>query len=493
MTRSHSRHLLLIATMLVASLFPLWVAPHRLEHLNDDTYITLTYAKSLAAGRGFVFNHPPATLGTTSPLLTLLVAAGAALLPAIDASHIAVFLTALCWGGIAWLFYLFRRHLDLEDWQAAVIGLVIMASGWVGFLGMEAYLFAFLLTLSMVLFYRRAWLLAGGGVGLLFLARGEGALVLPLLIASSLLWNRPKRISYQALRPALLILAGFLIPLSLWSIYAQLSFGRILPATLGVKMAQGQSGFWLSFPTRLLRWIPQWERQFAPGNLPILNSWWLLILLGLGYTVTKGRKWLLLLAWLASYTVAYSALQVAAYWWYQLPILFVLQILAALGLIQLAQVITGGTGSLGTARQITATTLIVLTLFLLVRPRINQVLAHAGDSRAPSYLALCQWIEENTRPSQSIAYVEVGYLGYFTDNRIIDLMGLTTPDIASHIARRDFAWGFWHHEPDYFVYRQDFDWALGQIRADPRFEHQYDSVATLPGPGEADFIIYAHQ
>jgi hypothetical protein len=121
------------------------------------------------------------------------------------------------------------------------------------------------------------------------------------------------------------------------------------------------------------------------------------------------------------------------------------------------------------------------------------VLAHAGDSRAPSYLALCQWIEENTRPSQSIAYVEVGYLGYFTDNRIIDLMGLTTPDIASHIARRDFAWGFWHHEPDYFVYRQDFDWALGQIRADPRFEHQYDSVATLPGPGEADFIIYAHQ
>jgi peptidoglycan/LPS O-acetylase OafA/YrhL len=68
--------------LLAASLFPLWVASHQ-QHkfLNDDTYITLTYAKSLVNGRGFVFNHPPPTLGTTSPLLALMVAGLAMALP----------------------------------------------------------------------------------------------------------------------------------------------------------------------------------------------------------------------------------------------------------------------------------------------------------------------------------------------------------------------------------------------------------------------------
>jgi hypothetical protein len=70
--------------VLLMSFFPLWVAYHHQLALNDDTYITLTYAKSLAAGRGFVFNHPPATFGTTTPLLTFIVAGLSLLLPGVE-------------------------------------------------------------------------------------------------------------------------------------------------------------------------------------------------------------------------------------------------------------------------------------------------------------------------------------------------------------------------------------------------------------------------
>ena len=88
------------------------------------------------------------------------------------------------------------------------------------------------------------------------------------------------------------------------------------------------------------------------------------------------------------------------------------------------------------------------------------------------------------------SFIEVGYLGYYTDNRIVDLAGLVVPDIVPYIAEGDFAWGFWHHQPDYYIYLSDFDWALGSIRADPRFDQQYQLKATLPGPREIDFAVY---
>ena len=493
MTKSDSWRFLSIALLLGASIFPLWVATHRFHSLNDDTYITLTYAKSLAAGRGFVFNYPPATLGTTSPLLTLLVAALSIVLPWMETDQIAVLFTALCWTAMVWVIFLFRRRLGLENWQAAVMGLVLVASGWVNFLGMEAYLFAFLLILSLALFNSRQWLLAGGSVGLLFLARGEGILMLPLLVAGYLIWTRPKQMTLQTTRPALLIAAGFLIPAAIWSAYAQTTFGSILPLTLKVKMAQGQSGLWLSFPTRLLRWIPQWEEQFAPAELPILNFWWLLVLIGTVVVFTRRKKWLLLLAWMGVYITGYTLLQVAGYWWYQLPILFVLQILAAMGLIRVVEAARGIGGHTPWKGRVTAAILVLFTVGLLLAPRIDQVQSQNGDSRAPSYLALCHWLAVHTEPAQSVAFVESGYLGYYTDNQIIDLAGLTAPDITPHIAKRDFAWGFWLHEPDYFIYLPDFDWALRGIRADPKFEQIYRPVATLPGPRETDFVIYAHR
>lgn len=483
----------MVATLALASLFPFWVAAHRTQSLSDDAYITLTYAKSLADGRGFVFNHPPATQGTTSPLLALLVAALAVLFPWMEINHLAVLFTALCWAGIPWVIYLFRRSLHLADWQAMVMGLVVIASGWVDFLGMEAYLFALLLVLGVGLFFSRHWFLAGLGVGFLFLARGEGALLLPLMLAACAIWNRPGRLDREFTRPLLCLAAGFLVPFLAWGAYALVTFGSVLPATLVVKMAQARSGLWPSFPQRLLEWAPQWESQFAPGGWLTLNLWWLLVILGVYFAASKSRRWLLFLAWMGIYIIGYSVLQVAAYWWYQLPILFVLQLFAALGLIQLVLLAAALPGKYQPAGKTLAVLAIVLVSGWLLFSRVDQVLSHEGDIRASSYLDLCRWLDQNTQPTRSVAFIEVGYLGYYTENRIVDLTGLTTPDIVEHVAESDFAWGFWQHEPDYYVYLADFDWVLGPILQDPDFERKYRPVAVIPGPQEADFVVYAHQ
>lgn len=193
--------------------------------------------------------------------------------------------------------------------------------------------------------------------------------------------------------------------------------------------------------------------------------------------------------WTGLYILGYSLLRVSAYEWYQLPILFVLNLFFALGTIEIVGILMKYLKPKVLALA-TSAILTGLLLVVLARPTLEEVSAREGDIRGESYIGLSRWFRDNTKDSQSIAYIEIGYLGYFTDNRIIDLAGLTTPDIVAHVAEKDFTWGFWHYLPDYYVHLPDFDWALSGIRADARFTLRYKKVATLPGPGSASFIVY---
>ncbi len=476
----------------MGSLIPLWIAYQTPVFLNDDSYITLTYAKNIANGDGFVFNHPPATQGTTTPLFTIFVGYLAKILPTVNIPTLAVFFSAFCWIGIVWIMFLFRKAWELSECQAVIIGFVIIASGFVSFLGMEAYLFAFLLVMSFSLFQNKNYFLAGFAAGFLFLTRGEGVLVLfVLLLFNALFFLRHEKFSQShAIKSFFYIILGFSIPVSLWFIYAYGTFGHLLPNTLAAKSAQGQSGLWSSLPHRLTyEWIPVWGKQFQIADVSFLNWWWLLILIGVGSVIVRHRKWLMFIIWIVAYIVGYTILQVAAYWWYQLPILFVLQLFFALGLVQIVEWLTEYIPSQKISIGISIS-FVMFTLFLLSKP-IQNYANYQGDTRGESYVRLSEWLNENTQPSESVAYIEIGYLGFYTSNRIIDLAGLVEPTITPHISEGDFTWGFWQYEPDYYVYLPDFDWALTDIRTNPEFDRWYQPVAELPGPEETTtFVIY---
>jgi hypothetical protein len=134
--------------------------------------------------------------------------------------------------------------------------------------------------------------------------------------------------------------------------------------------------------------------------------------------------------------------------------------------------------------------LVVLLLAVLAKSTVVAMLSYKGDTRGQSYTNLSRWFREHAKNSESIAFIEIGYLGYYTDNRVIDLAGLIVPDIVPHVAQKDFVWGFWQYQPDYYIYLPDYDWMLAEIRSDPRFERQYRPVASLQGPRDTDFVIY---
>jgi hypothetical protein len=537
-----------VVVLAVASLVPLWAALRHNGYVNDDVFITLTFAKNLSQGNGFIYNHPPAIQGTTTPLLTLLIAGLKLLFTGVEIPKLDVYLTAFCWVGVIWTFFLFRKYWALDHWQATILGLVLIASGSMVYLGMEVYLFFFLLALCFSLFLAKKFIWAGITAGLLFLTRGEGVLALASLIIYFLIttaWR--EKIGLRTFTPTLLMGLGFAAPVTAWFIYAQITFGALLPNTLAAKQAQGAAGRTLPLLGRLINdWAPMWGKGFSLLNISFLNWWWLLVVAGIlaacfwnrfGRIHTDGRiqaqplekgsspqsalglqqstdaapskedrssssftlhstklnaaqpQWLLFLLWIGLYITGYTLLTVAAYWWYQLPIFFVAHIYLALGIIACVSVINRLVPKPVIAAILSAI-LVIGVVFSLGKPNLQTIATYPGDFRGYSYTQLGQWLRTNTRPSDSIAFVEIGYLGYYSDNRIIDLEGLILPDIVPHIAQNDMAWGFWHYQPDYFVYLPDFEWVLGGIHSDPRFAQNYQAVARLPGPNEADFVIY---
>jgi len=480
-----------IALLIFSSCFPLITAyRYPTAYLGDDSFITLTYSKNIARGNGFVFNHPPATLGTTTPLFAIFVAGLALVFPQADISVIAVFFTAFCWLSISWIFFFFRKEWRLGNWQVCIIALVLIGSGWIMSLGMEAYLFALLLILCVSLFLREHYWLTGFTAGLLFLTRGEGILLLGVFLIAILIQHMidRKTTSADPLRKILKISIGFWFPVSFWFIYAYCTFGSFLPNTLAAKQAQGQSSLWNPFLRRLVvEWMPLWGKSLEIP--PFINLWWITVLIGFADALLRNRRWLILVGWMVFYISGYAFLGVSAYWWYQLPILFILNLLFGLGIVRFVEMLIRyiKPRSFSLLISISFTLLLV---WAFAKPTMNLFLTYQGDSRGESYLTLCRWFRENTDSSESVAFIEIGYLGYYTDNRIIDLAGLILPDIVPYIAKGDFSYGFWRYQPDYYVYLPDFDWALAGIRADPRFDLQYQPVATLPGPRDTDIVIY---
>jgi 4-amino-4-deoxy-L-arabinose transferase-like glycosyltransferase len=63
-----------LMVLLAALILAAWVTWAVGPKTYDDAYITFRYARNLALGHGFVYNPGDNILGTTTPLLTLLLA-----------------------------------------------------------------------------------------------------------------------------------------------------------------------------------------------------------------------------------------------------------------------------------------------------------------------------------------------------------------------------------------------------------------------------------
>ncbi|NIM01176.1 MAG: hypothetical protein GTN89_10075 [Acidobacteria bacterium] len=476
------RHPVVVTVLCLCSLVPI-VAALSVEHrlLGDDPLITLTYAKNISVGNGFVFNQGDPVLGTTTPLFALVVGLLMAVLP-VPGTAIAVWLSALCWVGLIWSLYVCRDAFRIPAGLAAWIGATITASGWVAHLGMEAYPFALLLVATLGAVYGGRPLLAGVLGGLLFLTRGEGILLFGLAAAAGtwIWWRDDREDSTSLLRmPPFLMAAGFLIPLGLWSLYAMPTFGNIFPNTLAAKIAQVDSGLWPAFQTRLIGdWVPGWK--IGPSLGPALfNVFFLLAIAGLVRAAREHPRLLILPVWGLAYGAGYALLGVPGYPWYRLPIEFVLIVLVGIGLGGLAA-LCGADHTQAWRRRAAFVPGAVAIVVLALGGSLEDIRRPPVHDKDRAYLKMAEWFDTHGTEGERIAYMEIGYLGYYTDLGIVDLVGLVTPEITSRVAARDFTSGFWELEPEYLVSLERSRFIL-PILDNPEFAPRYERVAELDG------------
>ena len=441
----------------------------------DDSWIHLVFARSLAHGEGLAFNPQELVAGTTAPLWTALLG----LLAALPGS-------LLLWTKLAGvaahtasvlLVYSVGRRLGFSPALATVAAGLVAATDWLvwsSISGMEVNLFVLLMLagmnrhlleraepaqppdpsekalppLSFLLF------------GLAALARPEG-LLLPLLAAADRLLRPlpmavastasqaeaasapsrdsagepglrlalPSRADWTGVLQGLLLTLLVVVPVGL--AFHQMS-GSLLPTTFAAKSSGGPG----LLPDRRLL-------QAIFGILFTSQPW--MTLLALGGVVESVRRFggprdrgLLLALWTLALPLASAMLSsgrevaVGNFGRYFFPLL---PCVVLLGLLALSQLPLAHWRSVGFGgRRLPAGALLLL---LLVAPALFSLASGFGRyltscaNVRDSNVALARWLGPRLSPDALLAVNDVGAFRYLLPNRILDLVGLMTPEVTT--------------------------------------------------------------
>jgi hypothetical protein len=387
------------------------------HYIPDDTYIGLRYARNAARGEGFTFNSGERIEGYTNFLWLVILAAGARIgLPLDPWSRILslVFsLATLVVSGIA--AFELQKDRRKEGWTGMLITFsapLVIASSipfavW-SFSGTEIPLFMFLLTLGFLLLIRGAPPLSVLSVfGILSLVRPGGIVLYATAAALMLKGGRKRR---EVIAAAAVTIAVLLVPYLLWKLSW---FGSVVPNTFYAKTGPLQvlllNG--ISYTGAFIAWfgyLPaaalilggrRYDFRAVTIPLSILAVQWALV-------TVLGGDWMPFYRLLAS-TIPIMAVMLSAglsrladrpaasRWKAAIPILTAVFAFAAMA--------SGGPGY--ERFRIERTTVDAMSL---LGERLGTILP-AG-----------------TR----LACGSTGAVGYFSDLPVIDILGLTEPQIA---------------------------------------------------------------
>jgi hypothetical protein len=389
----------------------------------DDSWIHLHFARNLAEGAGFAYNPGRPVAGSTAPLWTLLLAAGAATAGASVA--MAKVVGVACALGAA---VLARRAASA--WGApspvdtlAGVGLLWMGPVlWGSLSGMEV-VFAALLVAAILLAHARGvvWLTAGLA-GLSVLARPESALLIPFLLFGGPPTTRR-------------VVAFVLVPLALLAPMIAFSYATVgapYPATAAAKVEGGLVG-WLgglreplatTLAVRPWAYLQEWL-QWLWGTHPLLPLALLpAIVLAWRRHAALGVLGLALvahpigMALLAPYRG--PGFQEGRYSVHLLPLALV--------------VVLVGLGP-PLRRWWRPVLLVWLGLAAWTLPAASTRYAWGVQNIEAMQVSIGRWVDANVPRTGRLAVNDIGAIAYVSRREIIDLMGLVTPEILPYRRR----------------------------------------------------------
>jgi hypothetical protein len=448
---------------------------------QDDAYIFYTYAANIANGHGYVFNPGEFVNATTSPLYTLLLAVGHTLfnwLPGMALPTVGHLIGALSLALISLVSAKLFADIGLRV-LPFVFPLLFLGNPLVyNAVGMETFLTLALIVLAFFFYQRGNLNWVSIFCGLAVLSRPD-SLIVPIILATDYVLQR------RELPPGSTF-ALFLMVIAPWVILSFAYFGDVVPTTLSVKLGQTQSGRW-GTGFLFLQGL-----QSTAWLVPVLK-WPVFfgLVISLAY-LTFDRRWLkyrilvLILVWSVSLLLMYAVvLNPPPYPWYYTPLAIGLGLVYGL-VPELAYDLPWLKKRL-TINQYTLCVVVAAFALAALLPVAN--LSRRVTAKYETYAQAAQWLNHHAPEGASVATNEIGVIGYFySKGRIIDALGLVTPDVGEHVARQDYAWYVHAYQPDYLVFRYPNRPILEDMVHEEWFQERYKMETVIDA--RVDVAIY---
>lgn len=451
-----------------------------LQIVVEDAYISLRFAKHLAAGLGLIWNAGEPPVEAYTNLLWVLLSAGAMKL-GLDGPLMTQILGGAASLGVMAYTYRYARRLLGLDRELALLPLLLLAvSGpfatW-ALSGLETNLFALLVLgacYHLVTFWktgrtRQAALASALGL-LATLTRPDGLGIFAILIGLHLVGPRAGRAKSSPLRTTLAIAACFLFPMALYGLWKLRYFGDLIPNTFYAKTG-GTLEQWIRGVTytlyfaiqfllpllpfaALALWARRWGVASSAGEPMVRLARVVGIAVSLGYT---------------GYVVLVGGDYMAMYRFF-VPILPLLYLGVADGLRGAA---AAAANTPGVRRAFALATLVACGATLANSTPLDSRLYPQSRVTHGQYrgVRVERWHTHRLeaigrffrsyrrRPNESVATSAAGAVAYFSELRVYEFFGLLDP-VMSRKRVRGMGKGFPGHE------KEDVPYVLIQKRPD---------------------------
>jgi hypothetical protein len=461
--KSNTRWVIPTAVIIIALIARIVPGPRTI----DDSYITFRYARNILAGNGFVYNPGERVLGTTTPLYTILLVLLSQLTGGVNAPFpVIAWLVNSCIDAVTCLLlYKLGRKLGypFAGLGAALVWSIAPYSVTFAIGGLETSVYIFLIVAAIYSYIDENHYLTALFSALSFLTRPDALIFIGLILLDQILSQLSsfKSASGSSIRKNLFWeIIIFTIPTLSWIIFAWIYFGNPLPHSIAAKSV----AYRLPPNTAIVRLLQHYATPFL-DHLTFGISW-----IGVGlvmypflFLVGSRRAYqsnphilpFLLYPWL--YFTIYAIANPLIFRWYLSPPLPAYMLIILVGLESLLDRI-GTTFYEWLSRKkliiqpkFGRQAWFVLSVFLISVFPAGMSLRnwtlhpdHGLDRPAPSMawyklellyqdaaLELAPVI--NARPYQlQLAAGDVGVLGYFTQARILDTVGLNSPQTLKY-------------------------------------------------------------
>lgn len=401
----------------------IWVIYTQFTH--EDAFITFQYTKNLAHGMGFVYNPGERVLGTTSPLYALILAAVEITTgqDIVDLAHI----LGILFSGISFiLLNTFGRNVGWSNSQLFAVILMYATASKFWLLetnGMETVLVLALMVASLYAYSIRKPVLMGVLCGLLIWTRID-TVVWPLALLLVAV-RRDKPFVWRALLAA----SAIILP---WVIFACIYFGSPIPHTIPAK--------WVAYPRfnfaelhidirKLFLFLNPYLIEDETIKF-IFSSLTLSAMSLYAYRRFRDPKIKVVILYIVLETFRILIGRVTVFLRYMTPLLWAILLLAALGSGELLSQLKTYKPTYKIIALALAIAIITAGLLpiggKLQDARDQQRLRHEG-----SLVQLGLWLNQNTPADSRVLLEPLGHVGYYAERRMIDEVGIITPEITA--------------------------------------------------------------